>query len=118
MREFILNNWVTIIILIACIIYIAYLVVKHRWTKLREIAYKLIRQAETTITGTKRGQERFEQVISQLYIIIPPWIRFFITKNLLEEKLQEWFDLIKDSLDDGKINNSTQPPKPPDTILK
>lgn len=118
MREILINNLVTIIILIVCIIYIAYLVIKHRWIKLREIAYKLIRQAEITITGTKKGQERFEQVISQLYIIIPPWLRFFVSQTLLEKKLQEWFELIKDSLDDGKINNSNQPPKPPDTILK
>ncbi|ACL77560.1 hypothetical protein [Ruminiclostridium cellulolyticum] len=110
MREFLLNNLVTIIILIACIIYIAYLIVKQRWRKLREIAYKLIRQAETTITGTKKGRERFEQVMTQLYMIIPPWLRLFITQSLLEKKLQEWFDKIKDSLDDGIVNNSIKPP--------
>lgn len=109
MKDFFINNWFVILFILCSAVYIAYLIVKQRWKKLREIAYKLIRQAEITITGTKKGQERFEQVISQLYLIIPPWLRFFIPRSLLEQKLQEWFDLIKDSLDDGKINNSIKP---------
>ena len=94
--------------------YIVYLIVKHRWTKLRELSYKLVRQAEQSIVGTKRGKERFTIVLDQLYNMIPVWMRFFIPQSLLKKKLQEWFDLVKDSLDDGEINNSIQPQKPPD----
>lgn len=108
MKEFLLQNWFIILIGLIFVVYIVYLLINKRWAKLREIAYKLIRQAESVIVGTKRGQERFNLVLDQLYNMIPAWLRFFMPKSLLEQKLQEWFDLIKDSLDDGKINNSTK----------
>ncbi|WP_034847086.1 hypothetical protein [Ruminiclostridium josui] len=106
MREFLLNNWFIIVVGICLVEYIVYLAVKRRWIKLRELAYNLILQAEKAITGTKMGQERFGFVLSQLYSMIPTWLRFFIPRSLLERKLQEWFDLIKDSLDDGKVNGT------------
>ncbi len=106
MREFILNYWFIIVVGMGLIGYIVYFALKHRWADLRELAYKFIHQAEQAITGTKMGQERFNYVLAQLFNMIPTWLRFFIPRSLLEQKLQEWFDLIKDSLDDGKINGT------------
>ncbi len=110
MINFFMKYWPVILAGLGLVGYIVYLVVNRRWTQLRELAYKFIRQAENVIVGTKKGQERFNLVLDQLYNIIPAWLRFFIPRSLLEQKLQEWFDLIKDSLDDGKINNSVKPP--------
>ncbi len=108
MSEFFKTYWFAILIALGFTAYIVYLTFNSRWDEIRELAYKLIRQAEETITGTRRGQERFNIVISELYKLIPAWLRFFIPRSLLEQKLQKWFDLIKDSLDDGKINNSKE----------
>lgn len=108
MREFLVQYWFIILIGLGFVVYIAYLVINKRWDKLRKIANKLILQAEKNIVGTKRGQERFEQVLGQLYCLIPAWLRFFIPRTMMEEKLQEWFVMIKDSLDDGIINNSIE----------
>jgi hypothetical protein len=108
MGEFLINYWFVLLIVLGFVVYIIFLLVNRKWAKLREIAYKLIRQAEAVIVGTKKGQERFELVFDQLYNTIPGWLRLFIPKNMLEQKLQEWFDLIKDSLDDGVINNSVK----------
>lgn len=110
MFEFLKTYWSVILIGLVSAGYIVYLVVNQRWEKLRELAYKMIRQAENVIVGTKKGQERFSLVLEQLYNLIPAWLRFFIPRSLLEQKLQEWFDIIKDSLDDGKINDSVKPP--------
>lgn len=110
MKEFLAGNWLVILMGLVVLVYIVYLVVNKKWTRLREDAYKFIRLAEKTVRGTKKGQERFSLVLNQLYNMIPPWLRFFITRTFMEEKLQEWFDMIKDSLDDGKINNSVKPP--------
>ncbi|ACL76859.1 hypothetical protein [Ruminiclostridium cellulolyticum] len=107
MIEFLTNYWFVGLMVIGFAGYVIYLITKHRWTKLREIAYKMIVQAEQVITGTKKGQERFNAVLTQLYNVIPLWLRIFIPKNLLEKKLQQWYELIKDSLDDGEINHST-----------
>lgn len=106
MLDFFKSYWFVILIGLGVVGYIAYLLVNRKWDRLRKLAYKLIRQAEDAITGTKMGQERFNTVLEQLYKLVPAWLRFFIPRTLLEQKLQEWFDLIKDSLDDGKINNS------------
>ncbi len=110
MKDFFINNWLVILFCIGFAGYISYLIVKRRWAKLRELAYILIRQAEKAVTGTKKGQERFDIVLTQLYNLVPAWLRFFIPRSILEQKLQEWFDKIKDSLDDGIVNNSIKPP--------
>lgn len=106
MLDFLLKNWLVIVAALALAAYMVYLAVNRRWDKLRKLAYKMIRQAEDVIVGTKKGQERFNLVLDQLYGIIPVWLRLFIPRSLLKEKLQQWFDLIKDGLDDGKINKS------------
>ncbi|AEY64944.1 hypothetical protein [Clostridium sp. BNL1100] len=108
MQEIFTEYWFVVLIFIGFTGYVIYLITKHRWTKLREMAYKMIVQAEQVITGTKKGQERFNAVLNQLYNVMPLWLRIFIPKNLLEKKLQEWYELIKDSLDDGEINHSTE----------
>ena len=107
MKEFILNNLSTILLCLAVFFYVFYLILNKRWEKLRKLAYKFILQAENEITGTKRGQERFEFVIKELYLLIPKWLQLFITEESIKEKLHEWFNDVKDFLDDGKINNST-----------
>ncbi|EPR11456.1 hypothetical protein [Ruminiclostridium papyrosolvens] len=110
MKDFYISNWFVILICLCFACYIGYLIVKQRWSKLRELAYKLFRQAEKAVTGTKKGQERFDIVLNQLYNFVPAWLRLFIPRTYLEQKLQEWFNLIKDSLDDGELNNSVKPP--------
>ncbi len=108
MIRFLENYWLTVVIVAIVLAYIIYLVINKRWNKLRMIANKLMLQAEHTIIGTKKGQERFEQVLTQVYLLVPVWIRIFITRTQFEKILQDWFELIKDSLDDGKINNSVE----------
>ncbi len=118
MKEFLINNWATILLVVAVFFYVFYLAWNKRWDELRKFAYTLILQAEKNIAGSKRGQERFNLVLGQLYNLIPGWLKFFISEKSMREKLQSWFDEVKDYLDDGKLNKSTQQPKPPDTILK
>ncbi|QNU67705.1 hypothetical protein EHE19_004350 [Ruminiclostridium herbifermentans] len=108
MVSFLENYWLVLVMVALVLAYIVYLVINKRWKRLRIIANKLMLQAEQTIIGTKKGQERFEQVLTQVYLLIPVWIRIFVSRNQFEKILQGWYDLIKDSLDDGKINNSIE----------
>jgi hypothetical protein len=107
MKNFIIQQWPSIVIIAAFIIWVGYLVVKRKWDQLRSMAYQMILQAERVIVGTNRGQERFETVFQEIYNMIPAWLRFWFPDYLLREKLQEWYNLIKDYLDDGKIDGST-----------
>lgn len=88
MKDFLISNWLVILILFCFTAYIVYLIVKHRWTNLRELAYKLIRQAEKAVTGTKKGRERFDIVLNQLYNIVPTWLRLFIPRTYLGKTLR------------------------------
>ncbi|WP_242835277.1 hypothetical protein [Ruminiclostridium papyrosolvens] len=81
MIEFFTDYWFVVLIAIGFTGYVIYLITKHRWKKLRELAYKMIVQAEQVITGTKKGQERFNAVLSQLYNVMPLWLRIFIPKK-------------------------------------
>lgn len=100
MKNFMINDWPTILIIAAFLIWIGYLVVCKKWDQLRGIAYQLMLQAEKAITGTKKGQERFEAVFKQVYSLIPSWLQFFFPETIVREKLQEWFYDIMDYLND------------------
>lgn len=100
MKNFMINDWPTILIIAAFLIWIGYLLVYKKWDQLRGIAYRLMLQAEKAITGTKKGQERFEAVFKQVYSLIPPWLQFFFPETTVREKLQEWFYDIMDYLND------------------
>lgn len=106
MKEFILTNWATILIIAVFAGYVIYLAVNKKWEQLRAMGYRLILQAEKAITGTKKGRERFEYVLKQLYTLIPGWLQFFISEESLREKLQEWYESIKDYMEDGKMNKT------------
>ena len=108
MVSFFENYWLALVVSALVLAYIIYLVINKKWKRLRMIANRLMLQAEQTIIGTKKGQERFEQVLTQVYLLIPVWIRIFVSRSQFEKILQKWFELIKDSLDDGKINNSVE----------
>jgi hypothetical protein len=111
---FIISNWQTILLIVIIIGVALYLVITKQWDKLRQYAWRLILEAERTIKGNKKGAERFEQVLLRLYnLFIPAWMQVFVTEDILREKLQQWFDDVKDFLDNGKIDNSLVD-KPPD----
>jgi hypothetical protein len=108
MKQFLIMYWQTILLVLVLFVFIPmYFVVNKKWNELRTYAYKLIRVAEKNILGTKVGQERFDYVLQTLYnTLVPKWARPFITEEMVAEKLQTWFDDVKDYLDDGKVNKS------------
>lgn len=108
MKEFLLGNWLVILLGIIFAGYIIYLAVTRQWTRLRELAYALMLQAERMMANCE-GKKKFEAVFQKLYYdLIPPWLRLFVPPDDIRRKLQEWYDLAKDYLDDGKINNPTE----------
>jgi hypothetical protein len=106
MKEFFTENWFVIAVLLVLFAFDIYLAVTKQWIKLREQAYALMLQAER-IFSTGEGRKKFEAVFTTLYYdLIPAWLRLFISPDTIKEKLQEWYDLAKDYLDNGKIDNS------------
>lgn len=109
MSGFTTEIWVSILIAAAAAGYALYLAVTRQWEKLRGLAYRFILRAEQAITGTKRGRERFEQVLGALYALIPRWLQFFVPESSLREKLQEWYEDIKEYLGEKNAPSAPEP---------
>lgn len=69
---------------------------------IRSKVYELFIRAEKE---ANKG-EKMDFVIGQVYILIPSPINLFINENVLRWILQKMFDVIKDFLNDGTINNN------------
>ncbi len=81
-----------------------YFAITRQWDRLRAYALELIVRAEATIKGSKKGQERFEWCVTWLYeTVIPKPFKFLFPEMLVRKKLQEWFDHLKDYLEDGIV---------------
>ena len=99
---------ILLILMIAIVIIIAaYLYLRERTiSEIRADVYHLFLIAEHTFTATPKGKQKMEWVIQQTRVLLPKWAQLFITDALLEKALQNWFDMVKDLLDDGKFNKT------------
>jgi len=106
MKEFLMENWLTLLGALLFVGYIVYLSITRQWMKLRGLAYALMLQAERAYTDND-GQAKFDAVFNELYgKYIPTWLRLFISPESIKLKLQEWYILAKDYLDNGIVDNS------------
>ena len=97
------------LVLILLILMIAIVIIIAAYLYLSEIradVYHLFLIAEHTFTATPKGKQKMEWVIQQTRVLLPKWAQLFITDALLEKALQNWFDMVKDLLDDGKFNKT------------
>lgn len=105
MKEFLAGNWLVLILGVLFLGFTIYLAITKQWDKLRGIAYALMLQVERTMANIE-GKKKFEAVFQRLYYdLIPPWLRLFVPPDDIRRKLQEWYDLAKDYLDNGVIDN-------------
>ena len=74
---------------------------------IRERVYKAFLDAEHEFQYGE-NTEKFEYVINIAKSTIPAPFGLFITESLLRKVVQAWFDLVKDLLDDGKINGTSK----------
>lgn len=99
-----IQNLIALIVVLLIVGYALYLTLMKKWVELREFAYALMLSAER-LYKDYQGQEKFELVFKQVYDLIPVWLQRFVPPESLREKLQEWYDIAKDYLDDGIIDS-------------
>ncbi len=75
---------------------------------IRADVYQLFLEAEHTYTATGEGKQKMKWVISQARSLLPKWAQIIITDELLYKAVECWFRAVKDLLDDGKYNKSTE----------
>lgn len=73
--------------------------------KIRATVYQFFLDAEHKFDEGD-NDDKFEYVITAAKSVIPAPFDLFITENLLRHVVQAWFDIVKDLLDDGKVNGS------------
>ena len=66
--------------------------------QLAEAVYHFVCAAEQSIQGSKRGQERKEQVLAWVHEIIPVPLRIFVTRDMIENLIEAGVDRMKEEL--------------------
>lgn len=103
--EFLSQNWLIIIVFAGVAAYIVCLTITRQWTKVRELAYQAMLLAERTFSDGD-GKVKFDFVVRIVYKYLPSWIKLFFIEEHLRRIIQEWYNIAKDFLDDGIINDS------------
>lgn len=113
-QYFVSNPVIAIIfILIVAAVFIFLLVKKLQsmgMEKIRAVVYQAFIKAEHKFTYGDNTQ-KFEYVVNLARSHLPAPFNIFVTESLLRSVVQMWFDLVKDLLDDGRVNGTTQEDK-------
>lgn len=86
------------IITIMAIAFIAYICYQIKTKGLRKAAIDFIVEAEEQFQQGE-NQEKLEYVLEAIYVMVPGWVRLFITKSTIISFIQKIFDEIKIALD-------------------
>ena len=81
---------------------VLFIVILKLCSNFRNKVYQLFIKAEKE---ANKG-EKMEYVIAQLYTLIPYPLNLFVNESALRWILQKMFDVVKDFLNDGKLNNN------------
>lgn len=98
----------SIIFLIGIGVLVYFYIREKTLEEIRGDVYQLFLEAEHTYQYTEAGKQKMSYVIQRARSLLPNWAQFFITEALLEKVVQMWFEAVKDLLDDGKYNKSTE----------
>lgn len=74
--------------------------------KIRASVYQFFIDAEHEFQEGE-NEDKFEYVINATKALIPAPFNLLITESLLRKVVQAWFDIVKDLLDDGKMNGTS-----------
>ena len=92
---------IVIVVTILIAIVLVKLVQMLGFEKCRAIVYKAFVNAEHLFLS---GDEKFDFVVKVALESIPSPYKLFITEKMVRKTIQLWFDICKDLLDDGRVN--------------
>lgn len=76
--------------------------------EIRADVYQLFLRAEHMFLKSGSGKQKMKWVVSRARSMLPGWAQLLISDEFLEKVVEGWFRAVKDLLDDGKINKSTE----------
>lgn len=74
---------------------------------IRAEVYQLILKAEHIYEASGSGKQKLKWVVQQARGLLPKWLGWIITEEVLMEIVDKWFQGVKDLMDDGKVNGSS-----------
>lgn len=102
---------VLILLLIIFVILTVYIIYENAKMKglegIRAQVYQYMLKAEHIYVSSE-GRQKLKYVVHNARMLLPDWLRFFISDEALMNLCDAWFKEVKDLLDDGKINSSVQ----------
>lgn len=102
---------VLILLLIIFVILTVYIIYENAKMKglegIRAQVYQYMLKAEHMYVSSE-GRQKLKYVVHNARMLLPDWLRFFISDEALMNLCDAWFKEVKDLLDDGKINSSAQ----------
>lgn len=88
MIDLIINNWETILTVLAVVAVIVFLIVKDQKSIIYRMLYVLCDEAEK-LYGSKTGKLKFAYVFERIYSVLPAIIKLFIPYSTLEKWIEE-----------------------------
>jgi len=87
MKDFIIHNWDSILVVLAIIAAIVFFAVRGKKQIVYKILYGLVTEAER-IYGSGTGSVKKAYVVQKVYSYLPAILKFFITYSALEDMIE------------------------------
>ena len=97
--DFIFTNFELVVGIVVLLTVLIFGGITRQWSLVRISAYQLMLSAEK-LFATEQGKEKFEMVLSKLWDMLPVWLKKAVGLDKLREKLQDWYNLAKDMLNE------------------
>lgn len=112
MYQFFIDNpiFAAVFIMIVAAVFVAFVIKALQrigLEKVRAVVYDGFVRAENEFKYGDNSQ-KFEYVVQLARSSLPAPFNLLVTETLLRSVIQLWFDLIKDILDNGKIDGTKQ----------
>lgn len=103
-----------ILLLVVMVLVVVTLVMAFQYLKqkglegIRTDVYGLILKAEHIYNSSGQGKQKLKWVVQEARKLLPAWLQVFITEEFMVKLINKWFCGVKDLLDDGKVNGSSE----------
>lgn len=109
MKEFVISNWLLILILFAIIGVLIFLALRGKKEIIAKILYTLVTEAEKCFGGGT-GSLKFAYVVEKIYSYLPSFVKMFITYKRLKTMIENALCKAKKKwLEESGISNYLKP---------
>lgn len=103
--EFLKSYGLDILIMAVAIVSVLYLYYNGKKDYLRKVVLNLVREAEDLL-GRKTGELKYAYVVNEVYRRLPKILTVFITKEFLNNLIEDGVYKLKDYIDNGYLDQS------------